>query len=63
MQFQKLLESRIELRPALLMSHGRMKDLLFLDLALDSAVRTTMERGLRDLNSADLPVMNIFLVY
>ncbi|KAA8528379.1 hypothetical protein F0562_035734 [Nyssa sinensis] len=58
---EKLLESRIELRPLLLASHGRLKDLLFLDLALDSAIRTTVERGLKDLNFADLPNI-IFII-
>lgn len=51
------MESRIELRLVLLTAHGRSKDLLFLDLALDSAVRTTVEMGLKDLNSASLPVI------
>ncbi|KAJ4851076.1 Alpha-glucan water dikinase 2 [Turnera subulata] len=46
---EKLLDSRIELRPALLTVHGKAKDLLFLDLALSSAVRATMERGLKGL--------------
>ncbi|XP_028802230.1 alpha-glucan water dikinase 2 isoform X2 [Neltuma alba] len=52
---EKLLESRILLRPILLTSHGRSKDLLFLDISLDSAVRTTMERGLKNLNFAYIP--------
>ncbi|WOH14790.1 hypothetical protein DCAR_0934313 [Daucus carota subsp. sativus] len=52
---EKLLESRIELRPSIVTSHGRSKDLLFLDLALDSAVRTTVEKGLGNLNSSNLP--------
>lgn len=42
--FQRLLESRIELRPVLNNSHRRLKDMLFLDLALASAVKTIMER-------------------
>lgn len=58
---EKLVQSRIELRPVLLTTHGRSKDLLFLDLALDSAVRTTVERGLKDLNSACLPEV-MFLI-
>ncbi|XP_019438469.1 PREDICTED: alpha-glucan water dikinase 2 isoform X2 [Lupinus angustifolius] len=49
----ELLESRIELRPILLTSHGRLKDLLFLDISLDSAVRTTMERELKAVNFAN----------
>ncbi|XP_057975075.1 alpha-glucan water dikinase 2 isoform X2 [Malania oleifera] len=58
---EKLLDSRIELRPLLLASHGRLKDLLFLDLALDSTVRTTMERGLKDLNFEHLPEVLYFI--
>ncbi|KAI8548466.1 hypothetical protein RHMOL_Rhmol07G0275800 [Rhododendron molle] len=58
---EKLVESRIELRPVLLTAHGRSKDLLFLDLALDSAVRTTVEMGLKDLNSASLPEIMYFI--
>ncbi|TYG69573.1 hypothetical protein ES288_D05G241500v1 [Gossypium darwinii] len=52
---EKLLESRIEIRPLLLTPHRLAKELLFLDLALASAVRTTMERGLKDLNFANPP--------
>jgi alpha-glucan,water dikinase len=48
-----LVESRFKLRPLLLGQHERLKDLIFLDLALDSTVRTTMERGYEGLNSAD----------
>ncbi|KAG5541915.1 hypothetical protein RHGRI_021667 [Rhododendron griersonianum] len=58
---EKLVESRIELRLVLLTAHGRSKDLLFLDLALDSAVRTTVEMGLKDLNSASLPDIMFFI--
>ncbi|KAF7137206.1 hypothetical protein RHSIM_Rhsim07G0213400 [Rhododendron simsii] len=58
---EKLVESRIELRPVLLTAHGRSKDLLFLDLALDSAVRTSVEMGLKDLNSASLPEIMFFI--
>ncbi|CAD5312348.1 unnamed protein product [Arabidopsis thaliana] len=47
-----LLEARQELRPLLLKSHDRLKDLLFLDLALDSTVRTAIERGYEQLNDA-----------
>ncbi|MQL91970.1 hypothetical protein Taro_024581 [Colocasia esculenta] len=46
-----LLEARVELWPLLLSSHDRLKDLIFLDLALDSTVRTAIERGYEDLNS------------
>ncbi|XP_010254601.1 PREDICTED: alpha-glucan water dikinase 2 isoform X2 [Nelumbo nucifera] len=58
---EKLLEARIELFPVLVMPHERLKDLLFLDLALASAVRTTMERGFKDLQNAHLPDM-LFLI-
>lgn len=33
-------------------SSDRLKDLLFLDIALDSTVRTAIERGYEELNSA-----------
>lgn len=46
-----LLEARQELRPLLLKSHDRLKDLLFLDIALDSTVRTAIERGYGELNT------------
>lgn len=51
---EKLLEARIEIRPMLLKPHGRLKDLIFLDLSLDSAVRTTMERSFNELNNSNL---------
>lgn len=35
----------------------RLKDLLFLDIALDSAVRTAIERGYEELNNAGPEVM------
>ncbi|XP_052204850.1 alpha-glucan water dikinase, chloroplastic [Diospyros lotus] len=47
-----LLEAREELRPLLSKSHDRLRDLLFLDIALDSTVRTTIERGYEELNNA-----------
>ncbi|GMI99746.1 STARCH EXCESS 1 [Hibiscus trionum] len=49
---ESLLEARQELRPLLLKSCDRLKDLLFLDLALDSAIRTAVERSYEDLNNA-----------
>lgn len=49
---QGLLEARQELRPLLLKSNDRLKDLLFLDIALDSSVRTAIERGYEELNNA-----------
>ncbi|XP_058088674.1 alpha-glucan water dikinase, chloroplastic [Magnolia sinica] len=48
-----LLEARAELRPLLLKSHDRLRDLLFLDIALDSTVRTALERGYEELNNAE----------
>ncbi|KAL1550864.1 alpha-glucan, water dikinase [Salvia divinorum] len=47
-----LLEARQELRPLLSQSNDRLKDILFLDIALDSAVRTAVERGYQELNNA-----------
>ncbi|KAL3501155.1 hypothetical protein ACH5RR_035604 [Cinchona calisaya] len=47
-----LLEARQELRPLLFKPNNRLKDLIFLDLALDSAVRTAVERGYEELNNA-----------
>ncbi|KAE8716168.1 Alpha-glucan water dikinase [Hibiscus syriacus] len=49
---ESLLEARQELRPLLMKSSHRLKDLLFLDLALDSVVRTAIERSYEDLNIA-----------
>lgn len=40
------MEARRELRPALQAGRDRLKDCVYLDLALDSAVRTTVERSL-----------------
>ncbi|WVZ77602.1 hypothetical protein U9M48_025453 [Paspalum notatum var. saurae] len=47
-----LLEARVELRPLLLASPERMKDVIFLDIALDSALRTAIERSYDELNNA-----------
>ncbi|KAK1302683.1 hypothetical protein QJS10_CPB12g00089 [Acorus calamus] len=47
-----LLEARVELRPLLSTSHDRLRDLIFLDIALDSTVKTAIERGYEDLNNA-----------
>ncbi|XP_038892070.1 alpha-glucan water dikinase, chloroplastic [Benincasa hispida] len=47
-----LLEARQELCPLLLKPRDRLRDLLFLDIALDSAVRTAVERGYEELNTA-----------
>ncbi|KAK4423858.1 Alpha-glucan water dikinase, chloroplastic [Sesamum alatum] len=47
-----LLEARQELRPSINQPKDRLKDLLFLDIALDSTVRTTVERGYEELGNA-----------
>ncbi|XP_040380962.1 alpha-glucan water dikinase, chloroplastic [Oryza brachyantha] len=47
-----LLEARAELHPLLLGSPERMKDLIFLDIALDSTFRTAVERSYEELNNA-----------
>ncbi|KAJ0095371.1 hypothetical protein Patl1_16076 [Pistacia atlantica] len=47
-----LLEARQEIRPLLSKSNDRLKDLLFLDIALESTVRTAIERGYEELNNA-----------
>ena len=59
---QGLLEARQELRPLLSKSQNRLKDLLFLDIALDSAVRTAIERGYEELNTAGPEVTPVNLV-
>ncbi|XP_022735440.1 alpha-glucan water dikinase, chloroplastic-like isoform X2 [Durio zibethinus] len=56
-----LLEARQELRPLLLKSSNRLKDLLFLDIALDSTVRTAIERGYEELNNAGPEKMMYFI--
>ncbi|KAJ1275385.1 hypothetical protein BS78_05G131700 [Paspalum vaginatum] len=47
-----LLEARAELFPLLHGSQERLKDLIFLDIALDSTVRTAVERSYEHLNNA-----------
>ncbi|KAM0827911.1 hypothetical protein ACQ4PT_067884 [Festuca glaucescens] len=47
-----LLEARVELRPLLIESSERLKDLIFLDIALDSTFRTAVERSYEELNDA-----------
>lgn len=54
-----LLEARQELRPVLSKSNNRLKDLLFLDIALDSTVRTAIERGYEELNNAGPEVIPV----
>ncbi|KAI3992894.1 hypothetical protein MKX01_034244 [Papaver californicum] len=58
---EKLLECRIELRPLLLTSHERLKDMIFLDLALDFSVKTTIERGFKELRDAHIPDILFFI--
>uniref|UniRef100_A0A0E0LBX9 Uncharacterized protein n=1 Tax=Oryza punctata TaxID=4537 RepID=A0A0E0LBX9_ORYPU len=48
-----LLEARAELHPLLLGSPERMKDLIFLDIALDSTFRTAVERSYEELNNVE----------
>ncbi|BBN15240.1 alpha-glucan, water dikinase [Marchantia polymorpha subsp. ruderalis] len=47
-----LLEARRELRANLLSKHDRLRDIIFLDLALDSSLRTAVERGLESLGNS-----------
>eukprot|EP00850_Spirogloea_muscicola_P002179 SM000008S22268 [mRNA] locus=s8:686800:696461:- [translate_table: standard] len=55
-----LVEARAELRPTLLKPHDRLKDIIFLDLSLDSTVRTAVERSFENLSSD--PSQIIYLV-
>ena len=41
-------------------SHNRLRDIIFLDLALDSTVRTTVERALEGLSNASAGVCNLW---
>ncbi|GJM84901.1 hypothetical protein PR202_ga00614 [Eleusine coracana subsp. coracana] len=50
---EALLEARAEIRPLLCGSSARLKDLIFLDIALDSTVRTAVERSYEQLNNAE----------
>lgn len=56
---QGLIEAREELRPLLLKSNDRLRDLLFLDIALDSSIRTAVERGYEELNRAKPEVCTV----
>lgn len=60
--FQGLIEAREELRPLLSRPNNRLKDLLFLDIALDSTVRTAVERGYEELNTSNPEVCLIYLL-
>jgi hypothetical protein len=61
---QGLLEARVELRPLLIEPSERLKDLIFLDIALDSTFRTAVERSYEQLNDAapEVGCTNIALV-
>ncbi|XP_043699404.1 alpha-glucan water dikinase, chloroplastic-like isoform X2 [Telopea speciosissima] len=56
-----LLEAREELRPLLRKPHDRLRDLLFLDISLDSMVRTAIERGYEELNNDGPQKMMYFI--
>ncbi|KAK6160209.1 hypothetical protein DH2020_003590 [Rehmannia glutinosa] len=56
-----LLEAREELRPLLSQPNDRLKDLIFLDIALDSAVRTAVERGYEELSNASPEKITYFI--
>lgn len=58
-KIQGLLEARQTLWPLLSKPHDRLRDLLFLDIALDSTVRTAIERGYEELNNAGPEVILI----
>ncbi|KAL6899884.1 hypothetical protein ACP4OV_006542 [Aristida adscensionis] len=49
---EALLEARAAVRPLLCSTPERLKDLIFLDIALDSTVRTAVERSYEQLNNA-----------
>lgn len=57
-----LLEAREDLQPLLSQSNDRLKDLLFLDIALDSTVRTVIERGYEELNDAGPEKIMYFII-
>ncbi|CAH9107475.1 unnamed protein product [Cuscuta epithymum] len=56
-----LLEAREELRPLLSQPNNRLKDLLFLDIALDSTVRTAVERGYEELSTSNAEKIIYFI--
>ncbi|XP_075494611.1 alpha-glucan water dikinase, chloroplastic-like isoform X1 [Primulina tabacum] len=56
-----LLEAREELRPMLSQSNERLRDLIFLDIALDSTVRTAVERGYEELSNASSEKIMYFI--
>lgn len=51
---QGLVEARQELRPSLVRDQERLKDVVFLDLALDSTARTAVERGMEYATTAQV---------
>ncbi|XP_010439039.1 PREDICTED: alpha-glucan water dikinase 2-like [Camelina sativa] len=58
---EKLVDARIELHPALRAPRPRAKDLLFLDIALESCFKTTIEKRLISLNFNNPPEI-IFVI-
>ncbi|CAN8325774.1 unnamed protein product [Cochlearia groenlandica] len=58
---EKLVDARIELHPALRAPRTRAKDLLFLDIALESCFKTTIEKRLISLNFNNPPEI-IFVI-
>ncbi|KAG7617165.1 Alpha-glucan water dikinase 2 [Arabidopsis thaliana] len=52
---EKLVDARIQLHPALRAPRTRAKDLLFLDIALESCFKTTIEKRLISLNFNNPP--------
>lgn len=57
-----MLEAREEIRPLLFKPNDRLRDLLFLDIALDSSVRTAVERGYEELNRAKPEVCTVISI-
>eukprot|EP00271_Cylindrocystis_brebissonii_P010276 TRINITY_DN26421_c0_g1_i1.p1 TRINITY_DN26421_c0_g1~~TRINITY_DN26421_c0_g1_i1.p1 ORF type:complete len:1482 (-),score=381.52 TRINITY_DN26421_c0_g1_i1:676-5121(-) len=56
---QAILDARQELRPTLLKPHDRLKDIIFLDLSLDSTLRTAIERGMEYLSQDPAEIMYV----
>ncbi|CAA7037335.1 unnamed protein product [Microthlaspi erraticum] len=58
---EKLVDARIELHPALRAPRTRAKDLLFLDISLESSFKTAIEKRLLSLNFSNPPEI-IFVI-
>lgn len=56
-----LVDARIELHPALQAPRTRAKDLLFLDIALESCFKTAIDKRLISLNFNNPPVSSVSL--